>query len=112
MTHAAIDAPETFTEVAASSDVAENAMAHGHAGNADALIVRQRGRVCALAHSCAHLGGPLSEGTLNDGSVVCPWHGSEFSLEDGRVLRGPSTHNQPCLEVREREGRIEVRSAG
>jgi nitrite reductase/ring-hydroxylating ferredoxin subunit len=56
------------------------------------------------------LGGPLSEGTLKDGSVVCPWHGSEFALDDGRVLNGPSTHDQPCLAVRERDGRIEVKA--
>ena len=85
-------------------------MVRARAGNTDVLLVRQRGRVCALAHACAHLGGPLSEGTLKDGSVVCPWHGSEFALEDGRVLNGPATHNQPCLVARERYGQIEVRA--
>jgi len=74
------------------------------------LIVRQRQRVCALAHSCSHLGGPLSEGTLKDGSVVCPWHGSEFALDDGRVLNGPATQPQPCFEVRERAGQIELKA--
>jgi hypothetical protein len=34
------------------------------------------------------------------------------ALQDGRVLNGPATHNQPCLVVREREGRLEVKSAG
>ena len=34
------------------------------------------------------------------------------AIEDGRVLNGPSTHSQPCLIVRERDGRIEVKSAG
>ena len=75
----------------------------------DLLIVRQHGRLCALAHSCAHLGGPLSEGTLKEGSVVCPWHGSEFALEDGRVINGPATQSQPCLDVREHAGQIEVK---
>jgi nitrite reductase/ring-hydroxylating ferredoxin subunit len=77
--------------------------------DASFLVVRQRDRVCALAHSCAHLGGPLSEGTLKDGSVVCPWHGSEFALGDVRVLNGPATETQPVLSVREHVGHIEVR---
>jgi nitrite reductase/ring-hydroxylating ferredoxin subunit/uncharacterized membrane protein len=111
VTNADAELPEEFTPVLASSALAENTMVRARVGKADVLLVRQHGQVCALAHSCAHLGGPLSEGTLNDGSVVCPWHGSEFSLEDGRVLRGPSTHNQPCLEVRERDGQIEVKAA-
>jgi len=104
--------PEEFTPVLRSDALAENTMARARVGKADVLLVRQNGRVCALAHDCAHLGGPLSEGTLKDGSVICPWHGSEFALEDGRVLTGPSTHNQPCLDVRERDGQIEVKARG
>ncbi len=110
VTHADEELPEEFTPILASGSLPDNSMAHGRAGNADVLLARQRGRVCALAHSCAHLGGPLSEGTLKDGSVVCPWHASEFALEDGRVLNGPSTHDQPSLTVRERDGQIEVKA--
>jgi nitrite reductase/ring-hydroxylating ferredoxin subunit/uncharacterized membrane protein len=110
VTHADMDLPSTFTPVLDSDRLAENAMVRARAGDADILLVRQHGIVCALVHSCAHLGGPLSEGTLKDGSVVCPWHGSEFALSDGRVLNGPSAHDQPCLEARERDGLIEVRA--
>jgi nitrite reductase/ring-hydroxylating ferredoxin subunit/uncharacterized membrane protein len=110
VTHADGEFPEEFTAVLPSAALADNSMARARAGNAVVLLVRQDGRVCALAHACAHLGGPLSEGTLKAGSVVCPWHGSEFALEDGRVLNGPSAHNQPCLEARERDGQIEVRA--
>jgi nitrite reductase/ring-hydroxylating ferredoxin subunit/uncharacterized membrane protein len=110
VTHADAELPADFTPVARSSALAENTMVRARAGDADVLLVRQHGRVCALEHSCAHLGGPLSEGTLKDGSVVCPWHGSEFALDDGHVITGPATHNQPCLEVRERDGQIEVKA--
>jgi nitrite reductase/ring-hydroxylating ferredoxin subunit/uncharacterized membrane protein len=107
--HADANLPEDFTPVMEAAALPENAMARGRAQDADVLVVRQHGRVCALAHSCAHLGGPLSEGTLKEGSVVCPWHGSEFALDTGRVLNGPATQNQPCLITRERDGRIEVK---
>jgi nitrite reductase/ring-hydroxylating ferredoxin subunit/uncharacterized membrane protein len=107
--HADVEVPDGYTPVADSAALADNSMMRARAGDADILLVRQHGQVCALAHACAHLGGPLSEGTLKDGSVVCPWHGSEFSLEDGHVLNGPSTHDQPRFNVRERNGRIEVK---
>ena len=110
VTHADRELPQEFTAVMDSTALAENSMVRARAGGTDILLVRQHGRVCALVHSCAHLGGPLSEGTLKDGSVVCPWHQSEFALDDGRVLNGPATHNQPCLVVRERDGRIEVKA--
>ena len=110
VTHADVQVPDGYTAVADSSALADNSMIRARAGDADLLLVRQHGRVCAMAHACAHLGGPLSEGTLKDGSVVCPWHGSEFALEDGHVLNGPSTHDQPHFSARERNGRIEVKA--
>ncbi|MGE3178759.1 MAG: Rieske 2Fe-2S domain-containing protein, partial [Vicinamibacterales bacterium] len=110
VTHAAVAEPERFTPVLASAELADNSMQKAVLDDASVVVARQHGRVCALAHACAHLGGPLSEGALNDGSVVCPWHGSEFALEDGRVLNGPATHPQPCFTVRERGGQIELRA--
>lgn len=111
VTHAAVAEPTDFTPVLASAALPDNSMRKASIEDASFVVVRQHGRVCALAHSCAHLGGPLSEGTLNEGSVVCPWHGSEFALDDGRVLNGPATAPQPCFAVREREGHVELRAS-
>ncbi len=108
VTHAAIAEPERFTPVLPSADLPDDAMRKATLEDASFVLARQGGRVCALAHSCAHAGGPLSEGTLKDGSVVCPWHGSEFALDDGHVLNGPATQAQPCFAVREHAGQVEV----
>ena len=110
VTHAVAGETEHFTPVAKSSAVDDGTMIHAQGGGADAVVARQRGRVCALAHSCSHLGGPLSEGTLKDGSVVCPWHGSEFALDDGHVINGPATQRQPVYHVREHQGSIEIKN--
>lgn len=57
------------------------------------------------------MGGPLGEGTFENGTVVCPWHGSRFCLADGRVLDGPAIVEQPHWVVREARGRITIRPA-
>ena len=108
--HADADEPEKFKQVAKSSDLPDGEMMRGKTNDADVLVVRQHNRLCALNHRCSHAGGPLSEGTLKDGSVVCPWHGSEFNLEDGSIITGPATQTQPTLDVRDHAGSIEVRS--
>jgi nitrite reductase/ring-hydroxylating ferredoxin subunit/uncharacterized membrane protein len=73
------------------------------------LLVRRGDHLFAMAETCSHFSGPLSEGKLVGDSIVCPYHFSRFALEDGRVLDGPAVHPQPCLEIRKRNGQIEVR---
>jgi nitrite reductase/ring-hydroxylating ferredoxin subunit/uncharacterized membrane protein len=69
------------------------------------VLVRQGERILALHDTCAHAGGPLSEGKLVDGRLIeCPWHFSRYRLADGQVVRGPSVYDQPAYEVRRREG--------
>ncbi|MGX1274791.1 Rieske 2Fe-2S domain-containing protein [Streptomyces phaeoluteigriseus] len=74
------------------------------------LVVRESGgTVHALAERCSHLAGPLSEGTVADGCVTCPWHGSVFRLSDGWNARGPATAPQPAFDTRIVDGHVEVR---
>ncbi len=67
------------------------------------ILVRTGETILALHETCAHAGGPLAEGTLVDGCVQCPWHGSRFRLADGHVARGPAMYDQPAYEVRRAE---------
>lgn len=103
--------PEDFVSVLPEAELAENQLRRVDANGMPVLLVRRSQRIYAIAETCAHLGGPLSEGNLEDASVRCPWHGSRYSLEDGRVLEGPSVHAQPVLAVRVRDGQIEVRAS-
>jgi nitrite reductase/ring-hydroxylating ferredoxin subunit len=73
------------------------------------LLTREPGgKVVAMADRCTHRGGPLHEGWLEDGCVVCPWHESAFDL-DGAVVRGPATRPQLVYETLERDGQVLVR---
>lgn len=101
--------PADFVSVLAESDLAEAKPKRAEHDGIPILLVRRGTRIFALAETCSHFSGPLSEGNLVGDSIECPWHHSQFALEDGRVLDGPAVHPQPCLEARVRNGRIEVR---
>lgn len=45
----------------------------------------------ALQNSCLHRGGPVCNGSLENGILTCPWHDSCFNVTDGAVLKGPAT---------------------
>lgn len=102
--------PDDFTPILDESELAEGSMKPLDVGDVRLMLVRQNGRVYAMARECAHLGGPLDEGQLGECRVTCPWHASIFALDDGRVLEGPATFPQPIYETRIRDGQIEVRA--
>ena len=82
------------------------------AGINDLVLVRMGTTIHAMHAVCAHAGGPLNEGTVVDGCVECPWHGSRFRLDDGRARRGPTVYDQPAYEIRDADGGgYEVRRA-
>jgi nitrite reductase/ring-hydroxylating ferredoxin subunit/uncharacterized membrane protein len=103
--------PEDFVPVLAEQDLAEATPTKATHEGTPILLVRRGTKIYALAETCSHFSGPLSEGKLDGDSIVCPYHASRFALSDGRVLDGPAVHPQPCLEVRTRDGQIEVRKA-
>ena len=73
-------------------------------------VVRRGARVDVFIGACAHVGGPLAEGTVEDvrgtECLVCPWHGSAFDLESGEPRRGPTASAQEKLEVKYEAGRV------
>ena len=77
----------------------------------DVLLVRSGDALLAVANRCTHQGAPLDRGVtkLSDASVTCPAHGSVFSLEDGRIRRGPATQPLQSFDARVNDGVVEVR---
>ena len=103
--------PEEYAAVLPETELAESKPTRAMYKDTPILLVRRGDRVFAMAETCSHFSGPLSEGKLEGDSIVCPYHFSRFALSDGRVINGPAVHPQPCLDVRVRDGNIEVRKA-
>jgi nitrite reductase/ring-hydroxylating ferredoxin subunit/uncharacterized membrane protein len=93
-------------------DVPEGVLVKAKVGVQALVLVRTGETILALHDQCVHAGGPLNEGTIVDGCVECPWHGSRFELATGRRRRGPTVYDQPSYEVRPlAAGGYEVRRA-
>lgn len=103
--------PNEFVPVLPESELEDERPTRATHDGVPILLVRRGERLFAMAETCSHFSGPLSEGKLEGDSIVCPYHFSKFALEDGRVLDGPAVHPQPCLEIRRSNGQIEVRKS-
>jgi len=101
---------EEWTSVLALDKLEDNKPTKADAAGTPIVLVKKGEKIFALANACSHLGGPLDEGELCNGSITCPWHASRFALDDGRVLDGPATYPQPKFDVRIENGQVQVKS--
>ena len=66
-----------------------------------------KGKLCALDNKCPHQGGPLGEGSIENGLLRCPWHGWDFDPHTGQ---SPGFHDDSIVTfpVEEREDGVYV----
>ena len=77
-------------------------------GHKSIAVFRQRsGRLSALQNECPHRGGPLSEGIVGAGTVICPFHAWKFNVETGECLTDPCELTK--YAVREENGVVYLR---
>lgn len=101
--------PDEWTAAGPSESVPAGGMTMAQVAGMNVLLSRDGGRICAMSDVCTHVGAPLHEGTLQNGVVTCPWHGSRFRVRDGHCVGGPATMDLPSLQAREQNGVIEVK---
>ena len=65
----------------------------------------------AFSDHCTHRGGPLSDGVLIGCTVQCPWHGSNFDVNTGRVVAGPAEEKIKTYEIEIRANEVYVKRA-
>jgi len=101
--------PTEFVAVLDESDLVEGQPARAEANGSPVVVVKQAGEIFALDDVCVHAGCSLAGGTVEERSIICPCHGSQYDLRDGAVTNGPATMPEPAYEVRVTAGKVEVR---
>jgi len=47
-------------------------------------VMNDNGKFFAVENTCKHMGGPLGEGSCENGKVTCPWHAWTYDLKTGK----------------------------
>jgi len=79
-----------FIKVANVNDLEEGGLCPVDADGEPVCLTRVNGTVYAFTDNCTHISGPLNEGELEDHIITCPWHGAQFDIRTGKVMRGPA----------------------
>ncbi len=62
-------------------------------------VANENSAISAMDNVCPHRGGPLGQGMIEGGKVICPWHAWAFDLKTGEAAHSP-LDKVPVYEVR------------
>ena len=89
-----------FIKVAELNDLADGELMAVEVDDELVCLARVEDSVYAFTDNCTHISGPLNEGELDGEVLTCPWHGAQFNVRTGKVLRGPARQDIQIYPVR------------
>lgn len=92
--------------VADAGDLEPDQMRLVRLGDRRVVLARTAAGYVAFDDRCPHKGGSLAGGLMACGTVICPWHGSQFDVATGAVQAGPARDGIGTYPVEERDGKI------
>ncbi len=75
-----------FTKLTSQSELpATNEVKEFPCGDKMICVANVNGEISAMDNVCLHMGGPLGEGVIEGGKVICPWHGWAYDPKTGQA---------------------------
>ena len=59
-------------------------------GDRTICVANVNGTYSAMDNICLHRGGPLGQGMIEGGKVICPWHGWAWDVKTGTAEQDSS----------------------
>ena len=97
-----------YLEIAPASELPSGERLFVDIGDNPIVIFNVAGQLFAIGDVCTHDNGPLGDGDLEGFNVVCPRHGAEFDVRDGRAVQMPAVVDIPAYPVKVEDGMILV----
>jgi nitrite reductase (NADH) small subunit len=80
-----------IVKLARTSDLPpENEAREFPCGQKVVCVANVGGTVTVMDNVCLHRGGPLGQGMIEGGKVVCPWHGWAYDPNTGEAAHNPA----------------------
>lgn len=83
-----------WIRIASTADAQPGALLHreldGDLNGTAVVLCNHEGELHAFNGHCPHQNGPLGQGNLQDGHIICPWHAWEFDCRTGEYDYNPA----------------------
>src|SRR5215216_6850135 len=98
-----------FVAVGRADDLREGDMRALDVQDTKIAVANVGGTFYAFGDTCTHMQCSLAGGDLEETTVICPCHGSEFDVTNGEVLRGPAREPVETYETQVEGDNLEVK---
>ena len=95
-----------YLEIAPESELPNGERMFVDIGDTPIVIFNIAGQLFAIGDVCTHDDGPLGDGDIEGFNVVCPRHGAEFDVRNGKVTSMPAVVDIPAYPVQVRDEMI------
>ena len=99
---------QEYVPVGSAADVPEGEMRVYQVGGEDVAVANVDGAFYAFGDTCTHQACSLAEGDLDETTVTCVCHGSEFDVTTGEVLAGPAIEPVPSFDAVVEDGQLRI----
>ena len=97
-----------FIEIAPASELPSGERLFVDIADKPVVIFNIAGQLFAIGDVSSHDDGPLGDGTIEGNNIVCPRHGAEFDLRNGKAMQMPAVIDIPAYPVRVVDGNIQI----
>jgi nitrite reductase (NADH) small subunit len=81
----------SYVRIAARSELPTEGQAKEFTvGGKVICVANVGGTISAMDNVCLHRGGPLGQGLVEGGKIVCPWHGWQWDPKTGEAGHNPA----------------------
>ncbi len=91
-----------------TADLANGERLFVEIGGLAIVVVNIGGQYFAIGDICSHDDGPLGDGLLDGNQLVCPRHGAEFDVRNGKAMTMPAVVDIPAYPTKIFEGNLFV----
>jgi 3-phenylpropionate/trans-cinnamate dioxygenase ferredoxin component len=98
-----------WLDIGSASELESTSRLEGDVDGYRVRVARVNGSLYAFEDRCTHDDSPFDDAPIEDCEIICPRHGARFSLRSGEALSPPAYEPLRIFEVRELDGRIQVR---
>jgi len=93
---------------AAADAPADGTLLLAEAAGRDICLANVDGTLRAVDNRCPHRDGPLHEGWIENGEIICPWHSWSFDPQTGKCTNATGCVNAYPVKTQDSDVLIQL----